>query len=853
MSLSAGEQLVSSRERREIVSSYDQPVASDDTARRDYLSAESPTLAPSGEALVPVTGIYVVSLIYVGGGLLLASHVELVLVAYLVLGFGLVLALVGLYALHDSFHDLCVEGRKRAVDGPTDEATKDLKVRSRSRGCAAIGLVGYVAGGVAIALAVVLGSGALGLVGTWVTAAALAAISAGLRRLLKPKPQVSAGDLWRTAMWTVVGVAVVAVSLFAVAVFVDSDVRLTMAALVVVLGMVVASLGLQRLCRTTPNAWMIIGLGLIGAAGAFLAVGALWLSFGLLAVIGLLLLVGLGLVVVSKSVPYLEEVRTRRWWGYLTTFFIGMSVAVILTVTFSRSAWPFSWTVGVVILASLLAAALVFDGVELAVLLTLGVALSAVIADRVESAPLAPTAEADERIVAFGDSYISGEGALRFFPGTNVRDVNECRRAATAYPYLVADALDMDLDFYACSGATARHVYEESHQRHSPDNVVGKKPQLGNLSVNDAAISAVLVSIGGNDAWFGTIGQACFAPGSCAVHRTTILLNVASIGQRVTEAYSRIKAEVGDDVPIVAMPYPLTTTETGCDSSPFTEEEHEFVVELTEVLNDRARASAAQVGINWFEPGIDAFAGGRICEANSADAVVNVVDLTPQQGSLMDRLLPINWIHGSAHPDPRGHELMAKELQPYLEGLLAAVKKGEQANPDPRNVEFQVVSASPSHRVSTRLLSLPEDLACPPSELTGSAEATRIPLGGERRLNQRKPGSPVCATLPNGDWDVQTASEDGSAVVRIWGADVAEDDAAATAAPSQIMISQDTEESWTVFVFEFCALDPDCAEDENAIKAWMYSQISNAAATAAIPALLIFIGAWFLAVDVRRS
>ena len=49
----------------------------------------------------------------------------------------------------------------------------------------------------------------------------------------------------------------------------------------------------------------------------------------------------------------------------------------------------------------------------------------------------------------------------------------------------------------------------------------------------------------------------------------------------MTEVYSRIKAEVGEGVPIVAMPYPLTTTEAGCDSSPFTEEEHDFVVELT--------------------------------------------------------------------------------------------------------------------------------------------------------------------------------------------------------------------------------------------------------------------------------
>lgn len=83
-------------------------------------------------------------------------------------------------------------------------------------------------------------------------------------------------------------------------------------------------------------------------------------------------------------------------------------------------------------------------------------------------------------IVAFGDSFISGEGAPDFYAGTDQKgpEQNECRRAPTAYPALIAEraagesVLDEDerpmgaiteltasgLDFYACSGAKLKDV-----------------------------------------------------------------------------------------------------------------------------------------------------------------------------------------------------------------------------------------------------------------------------------------------------------------------------------------------------------------------------------------------------------
>ena len=105
---------------------------------------------------------------------------------------------------------------------------------------------------------------------------------------------------------------------------------------------------------------------------------------------------------------------------------------------------------------------------------------------QVSSAPR--DVEATRGVVAFGDSFISGEGAPKFFDGTDRRgdDRNECRRAPTAYPALIAlrggeptgcrsgqgiEGLSNDgLDFYACSGAKLAQVLDTTPEDGRPDN-----------------------------------------------------------------------------------------------------------------------------------------------------------------------------------------------------------------------------------------------------------------------------------------------------------------------------------------------------------------------------------------------
>ncbi len=343
-------------------------------------------------------------------------------------------------------------------------------------------------------------------------------------------------------------------------------------------------------------------------------------------------------------------------------------------------------------------------------------------------------------VVAFGDSYISGEGAPRFFRGTDQKgsDRNECRRAPTAYPALVVlragqpagddqslgagldpiDGLTNDgLDFYACSGAELAQVLDTTPEDGRPDNatrdlpcepddplavgqypcspegVYGSRLQIDHLpgtaidSPADTGALAdtqlVLVSIGGNDVRFGDIVAGCLLPGSCAERREVWLDNVTALGPELTTAYSTLREtfDPGGDgsTSIVVMPYPLVLTEEACAGSPLDASEHEFIYEFTTVLNQQLAASAAQAGVHFFADGPFAFEGHRLCE--DGERAINLIGLQPTDGPLLDRLSPGSWTHNSMHPNPLGHRMTARALTGWLNehGILA----GPHPEPDP--------------------------------------------------------------------------------------------------------------------------------------------------------------------------
>ncbi len=172
--------------------------------------------------------------------------------------------------------------------------------------------------------------------------------------------------------------------------------------------------------------------------------------------------------------------RSVLWAGIILVSVAGYQLYV--TDTVGRSGW---FATFVALTIALIGAWIVWRGATLFIVVVLGFAFvwglfphTTEDPDRVSTLTVGDDATAG--IVAFGDSFISGEGAPDFFAGTDQKGAqqNECRRAPTAYPVLIADriagtsVLDEDgaemgavegltessLDFFACSGAKLKDV-----------------------------------------------------------------------------------------------------------------------------------------------------------------------------------------------------------------------------------------------------------------------------------------------------------------------------------------------------------------------------------------------------------
>jgi lysophospholipase L1-like esterase len=314
-----------------------------------------------------------------------------------------------------------------------------------------------------------------------------------------------------------------------------------------------------------------------------------------------------------------------------------------------------------------------------------------------------PNPAAGARILALGDSFISGEGADEYFDGTNRVGLgrNECRRAPTAHPYLVAEHLGMGLDFVACSGATTADLFTcgqmtagpnrcrpEEIGPVDPDAAPGALPQMSNLGAAELAdVDVVLLSIGGNDVGFSTIVQACLLPRSCDERSAGWLANVEALGDTLVDTYTAVRATV-PGTPVIVVPYPMLVDAGPCDLG-LDRAEHRFVIDFIDALDDRIEASAVEAGVHVYAAARDAFAGHRLCDDRPG---ANHLDLDPPNGSPTARYLPSTWIHNSMHPNPDGHRLLAfgsltdtsGGLQAFVAERLAAAKADPaMANPEP--------------------------------------------------------------------------------------------------------------------------------------------------------------------------
>ena len=193
-----------------------------------------------------------------------------------------------------------------------------------------------------------------------------------------------------------------------------------------------------------------------------------------------------------------------------------------------------------------------------------------------DSTPL--TTGGGRTLVAIGDSYMSGEGASIFYDGTDEGGGNQCRRAPSAWAALAAGDYGYPaFEFLACSGATTGNVYYKadaayknipasSDARAYRDRLAergliatqtgDRDTQLESWQKDKQAANLqpdlVVVSLGGNDAGFSTIGAMCLAPGQCNERADLWLDSLDQVRDRLNLAYAEIN-ETFPDTPVVTV------------------------------------------------------------------------------------------------------------------------------------------------------------------------------------------------------------------------------------------------------------------------------------------------------------
>jgi uncharacterized membrane protein len=312
-----------------------------------------------------------------------------------------------------------------------------------------------------------------------------------------------------------------------------------------------------------------------------------------------------------------------------------------------------------------------------------------------EDKPLALTPQAGQQrvLVALGDSYMSGEGADVFFSeevdaGRDDPE-NHCNRAPTAWAAMAGQTKRLfdSVAFLACSGARTFHVRHAKPVMQVPtktqynepgtqlDQVDGLKKELD----EDLDPSLVVVSLGGNDVGFATIGLMCLAPGDCGEERALFVDNLPAVQAALEVTYAQIRKEF-PHAPVLVVPYPAPIytggVRKGCDQVALSAGDIAFVSSFVRELNARVIAAALSQRFYVLYGMERALADAhlQLCDPdNDGRPGINFIGLRSVAGIAEQRFNPKNWYHNSLHPNERGHAAM-----------LQVFEQWRARHPDPR-------------------------------------------------------------------------------------------------------------------------------------------------------------------------
>jgi hypothetical protein len=198
--------------------------------------------------------------------------------------------------------------------------------------------------------------------------------------------------------------------------------------------------------------------------------------------------------------------------------------------------------------------------------------------------------------VALGDSYSSGVGA-----GSYDSASGGCKRSTKAYPALWAAAhAPSSFSFTACSGAKT-------------GDVLGN--QLGPLNSGTGLVS---ISIGGNDAGFGSVMSTCVLPGEsncldAVANSRTYVQN--TLPGRLDQVYSAISSRA-NSAHVVVLGYPRFYKLGGSCIAGLTEAERSAINNAADFLNSVTAKRAADHGFSFGDVATP-FTGHEICSGSA--------------------------------------------------------------------------------------------------------------------------------------------------------------------------------------------------------------------------------------------
>jgi len=271
--------------------------------------------------------------------------------------------------------------------------------------------------------------------------------------------------------------------------------------------------------------------------------------------------------------------------------------------------------------------------------------------------------------VALGDSYSSGEGnPTGYLAGSN--DV--CHRSTWAYPFQAELALGYyseRFSFHACSGAIIQDFYKPFPSNHKGENPGENQPQLHWLegtAGKDASL--VTVTIGGNNAYFGKVLEACYlntvglnlipcrTEWNSDVNAAIVRMGTNSAGNKesLTQLYQNIAAQA-PTATVLVLGYPRFFPAnpplfcgTGALGSLFERPQMQWINDEERSMDNtiaRAVRETLDPHIRYVET-YEAFRGHERCES---EPWLNGIKVKERVGSF--------------HPNEKGHQALAKLVE----------------------------------------------------------------------------------------------------------------------------------------------------------------------------------------------